>query len=177
MLRNIFVGLAAAIVVVLALGFVLPDKAHVERKTLINAPPEAIYAIASDLNQQDRWSPWQEYDPAMESVVTGQGVGQKLTWTSKKTGDGSQTITALEPPSRIVTHLDFGDMGVAEATMMITPSGAGSEVVWSFDCNMRKGVPLWMQPLSTYMGFFMDGMLGKDYDRGLEKLKAAAEAN
>jgi uncharacterized protein YndB with AHSA1/START domain len=176
MLRNLFIGLAAAIVIILALGFILPDKAHVERSAVIEAPPEAIYAIASDLNQQDKWSPWLEHDPATQSVVTGEGVGQTMTWTSKKMGNGSQTITALEPPTRIVSHLDFGDMGLAEATMTITPSGAGSAVTWTLDSNMREGVPLWMKPLSTYLGFFMDGMVGKDYERGLEKLKAAAEA-
>lgn len=176
MLGKLIGGLAALIVILIALGFVLPDKAHVEREIVINAPPEEVYALAADLNQQERWSPWRAYDPAMESVVTGEGVGQKMTWTSEKMGDGSQEITALEPPSRIDTHLEFGGKGVADAAMTLTPVAEGTRVVWTFDANMREGVPLWMQPMSTYMGFFMDGMLGKDYETGLANLKREAEA-
>ena len=41
---------------------------------------------------------------------------------------------------------------------------------------MREGVPVYMQPISTYMGFFMDAMVGKDYEKGLANLKRAAEA-
>lgn len=176
MLKKLLLGLAGLVVIVVALGFVLPDKSHVERSVVINAPQEKVFALVADLNESSKWAPWGEYDPAMESVITGTGVGQKQSWTSKKVGNGSQEIAALSPPSRVDYKLDFDGNGVGTAAMVLDPAAEGVRVTWSFDTNMRKGVPVYMQPFSTYMGFFMDGMLGKDYEKGLANLKRVAEA-
>ena len=176
-MKKMLIGLAGFVVVLIALGFVLPDKAHVERSIMVNAPPEKVYALVADLNRADEWQPWNAMDPAMTQEIVGAGVGQKQTWKSKKLGDGSQEIVSLNPPTRVDYALDFGDMGVATAAMQLEPSGQGTSVVWSLDTNMRKGVPIFMQPISTYMGFFMDGMLGKDYEAGLANLKRVAEAS
>lgn len=176
MLKKILLGVAGLLVVLVALGFVLPDKVHAERSIVVDAPPETVYALVADLNESGKWSPWAEMDPSTEMVVTGAGVGQKQTWSSKKLGDGSQTITALEPPRRVDFALDFGGNGVATAAMTLEPVAEGTKVVWSFESEMRKGVPVYMAPLSTYMGYFMDGMVGKDYEKGLANLKRVAEA-
>jgi uncharacterized protein YndB with AHSA1/START domain len=179
MLKKIIGSVIAVIVIIFGLGFVLPDKAHVEREVVINAPPEKVFALVSDFNQWNRWSPWADLDPNAAYEITGSGVGHRMVWTSKdpNVGDGAQTVTAVEPPSRLVTHLEFGDMGKADATFTLTPDGERTKVVWSLDTKMRDGVPFLMQPMATYMGFFMDGMVGADYEKGLARLKAAAEAS
>lgn len=177
MLKKILVGIIGLIVVLAALGFALPDKTHIERQTVINASPETVFALVSDFNQWSKWSPWDDYDPDMINTVTGSGVGQKMSWQSKKTGNGSQAITALDPPSRMTTHLEFDGMGVADAVIALEPVAEGTRVTWSFDSNARAGVALWMQPLATYMGLFMDQMLGPDYEKGLASLKKEAEAS
>jgi uncharacterized protein YndB with AHSA1/START domain len=177
MLKKIIGGVFAALVLIVGLGFVLPDKAHVERSVVINAPPEKVFALISDFNQWRRWSPWADLDPNTVYEISGSGVGHRMSWRSAdpNVGAGVQTVTAIETPSRLVTHLEFGDMGKADATMTLTPEGEATKVVWSLDSKMREGVPVWMQPMATYMGFFMDGMVGRDYEKGLAKLKAAAE--
>ena len=179
MLKKIIGVVIAAVIVIVGLGFVLPDKAHVERSVVINAPPEKVFALISDFSQWSRWSPWADLDPNAVYEISGSGVGHRMSWTSKNpnVGAGVQTVTAIEPPSRLVTHLEFGDMGKADATMTLTPEGAATKVVWSLDSRMREGVPVWMKPMATYMGFFMDGMVGRDYEKGLARLKAAAEAS
>ena len=175
MLGKILGGLAALIIIIIALGFVLPDKVHVERDVVINAPQEEVFALAADLEQQQKWSAWSEKDPDMKATITGEGLGQKSVWESEKSGSGSQEITAYDPPSRVASHLDFGDMGKADAEMTFEPAGEGTRVVWTFDTSMREGAPVYMKPMLTYMGFFMDGMLGPDYERGLANLKRMAE--
>lgn len=179
MFRKIIGIVVASLAGLVALGFILPDKAHVARSVVVNAPPEKVFALISDFNQWSRWSPWADLDPNTVYEISGSGVGHRMRWTSKdpNVGAGVQTVTAMEPPSRLVTHLEFGDMGNADATMTLTPEGEATKVVWSLDSKMRDGVPLWMKPMSTYMGFFMDGMVGADYEKGLAKLKAAAEAS
>ena len=177
MVKKTLIGLVGLGVVLLALGFVLPDKAHVERSIVINAPTEKVYALVSDLNESQKWEPWGAHDPAMTQEITGAGVGQKQVWKSKKMGDGSQEITSLNPPTHVDFALDFGEMGRATAAMQLQPVAEGTKVVWSMDTNVREGVPVYMQPVSTYMGFFMDGMVGKDFEKGLANLKQVAEAS
>lgn len=179
MLGKIFVFLVGAIAILVALGFVLPDKVHVEREIVINAPQDEVFALIDDFNDWDQWSPWAAIDPDAEYELTGEGIGQKMTWRSEhpKVGNGSQTITELRAPDRLITALEFDGMGVATATFTLSPAdGGGTKVNWALDTNMREGVPLMMQPVGPYMGFFMDGMVGKDYEQGLANLKEVAEA-
>lgn len=180
MIKNILLGLAGLIVIVVLLGFFLPDRVHLERETTINAPPEEVYALISDFEQWDRWSPWAKLDPDADYTLTGSGVGQRMEWKSDHpdVGNGSQEITAMSPPESLTTHLDFGDMGQADAIFTLSPAGEdATNVVWSFDTNMREGVPIYMQPMSTYFGFMMDGILGPQYEEGLANLKREAESN
>lgn len=178
MIGKILGGLAAFIIIVVALGFILPDKAQIEREIVINAPQEEVFELVSDFGAWETWSPWANIDPNAEYSLSGEGVGQKMTWKSDhpEVGSGSQEITAMEAPNRLVTHLDFGAMGQADATFSLSPAeGGATKVVWAFESNMRKGVPMHMQPMSTYMGFFMDGFLGPAYEEGLANLKQVAE--
>lgn len=177
MLGRILGGLAALIALVIALGFVLPDKVKVERTTLINAPRETVFALAGDFNRWNEWSPWADLDPNTKYSITGSGVGQTMQWSSDnpKVGSGSQEMTEYEPPARFVTKLHFGDMGGGVATMTFAEENGATRVAWTMDTHMREGVPMMMRPMATYMGFFMDGMVGKDYEKGLAKLKTASE--
>ena len=169
--------LLVVILTVIVLGFLLPDKVHVERDTVIDAPADVVFGLISDFGEWECWSPWARIDPDAEYIYSGEGVGQKMVWKSdhQEVGSGSQEITALSPPSRMVTKLDFGDMGRGEATFTITPEGQSSKVVWALDTNMREGVPALRQPMATYMGFFMDKFMDKPYTEGLANLKAEAE--
>lgn len=179
-MKNILGGLAAIIVIVIALGFVLPDNVTLERETTINAPQEEVFALVSDFNEWNRWSPWATIDPNAEYTLTGDGVGQRMSWKSDHpdVGNGTQVISAMSAPHNVTTDLDFGDMGQAQATFKLSPAiDDATKVVWTFETNMRKGVPLYMQPMSTYMGFFMEKFLGPAYEEGLANLKREAEAS
>ncbi|MEL6853938.1 MAG: SRPBCC family protein [Cyanobacteria bacterium J06607_13] len=187
-IRKSIVVLLALITVTLLGGFLLPSQVHVERQALINASPEKIFTNVSDLSQWESWSPWANIDPDAEFKVKGKGVGQLMTWASDnpEVGSGSQQVTELSAPNKVKTHLDFGDMGVADATFTIAPAATstGNEsqgnktlVTWSLDTDVREGVPLLGQPLSTYFGFFMDSMVGEMYEAGLANLKSVVEGS
>jgi hypothetical protein len=167
------------LVLVVAGGFLLPSTVHVERDILIQAEPSQVFPLVSDLNAWDAWSPWAQRDPDATMEITGSGVGQTMTWASEnpQVGSGTQEIVALSPDRVLKTHLDFGAQGLADAAFQLFPEGDQTRVVWSLDTDMRAGVPLWQQPLSTYLGFAMDSMIGQDYEAGLQKLKTVAEGN
>lgn len=178
MFLKVIGGLVTAVLIAFVAGFVLPSQIHVERSLLISAPPTEIFPLVGDLNQWDAWSPWATMDPDAEMTISGNGVGQVMEWHSEdpQVGDGTQEITGLDSPNYISSHLDFGDQGMADAKIQLTPQDNGTLVSWSLDSDMRAGVPTLMQPISTYFGFMMDSMIGKEYEKGLSNLKALAES-
>ncbi|GJL95185.1 MAG: polyketide cyclase [Hyphococcus sp.] len=175
---TIILIIAIVVVAFVLFAFFWPDKVHVERETIINAAPDAVFAHISDFNKWDAWSPWAKLDPNAKYTMTGSGVGQRMEWESEKrdVGSGSQEIIVLDTPNKMVTKLDFGSMGGGMATFDVKPSGNGTKVVWALDTNMREGVPLHMKPMATIFSFMMDGMLGKQYEQGLADLKTVVEA-
>ena len=177
LLKKSLLGLFAIVAMVVLGGYILPSQVHVERQAVINASPDRIFAEVSNFNNWNHWSPWAEMDPNGTVTITGKGEAQVMSWSSDnpEVGSGTQTITQLDRPQLMATHLDFGDMGESEATFTLKPTGDGTLVTWSLDTDMRKGIPVLDQPLSTYFGFFMDSMVGEQYEAGLANLKAVVE--
>lgn len=171
-------GVVTAVLIAFVAGFVLPSQIHVERSLLISAPSTEIFPLVSDFNQWEAWSPWAKIDPDAEMIIKGSGVGQMMEWHSEdpEVGNGSQEVMAIDSPDYISTHLDFGDQGMADAMIQLTPQDNGTLVSWSLDSDMRAGVPPLMQPISTYFGFLMDKMVGQEYENGLNNLKALVES-
>lgn len=160
------------------LGFLLPDKVHVSRATVINAPAEEVFALIGDFHQWDAWSPWAKMDPNAKFEITGAGLGQRMAWKSdnREVGSGAQEIIELTAPSKMKTALNFGDMGRAHASFTLeAQSDTATRVTWALDTNMREGVPVLRQPMATFMGFFMDQFMDKPYTQGLANLKSLAE--
>jgi carbon monoxide dehydrogenase subunit G len=146
----------------------------VARSTVINAPPEKIFAVVSDLQQTKDWSPWFELDPQVKVTFEGEGavVGQKMSWSSQhpNVGTGSQQIVGLVENKQVVAALDFGEMGQATATVDLVPEGTGTRVDWTLNVPLRNIIERWF-------GLIMDRMAGPDFEKGLANLKAYVEAN
>ena len=174
MLRNILLGLFLFVVLVLAIGFVLPDKAHVERSIKIKAPASQIYALVDGFHSFAKWSPWQDKDPAMTVKTSGPafGVGARYEWSgNKQVGSGTQEIVAETPYTQVKTRLTFGGFdGSSLAVFNLEPMQDGVRVTWSLD------VPLGANPIGHLFGPLMKKQIGPDYELGLSRLKTVAEA-
>jgi uncharacterized protein YndB with AHSA1/START domain len=174
MLRRIVLILAAVVVVLVAIGYLLPQRVAVARTIDIAAPPAVVFPLVADLREAGRWSPWTGIDPNIRLTFSGPeiGVGQTMNWSSNdaRVGSGSQTVTEYEPESRVATALDFGPQGRAVATTTIEAAGEGSRVTWGFETDLG------MNPVARYFGLALEGMIAPDYERGLLKLKEVAEA-
>lgn len=170
----LFYAVLALFLVFVAGGFVLPDKAHVSRSTVINAPPEKIFPVVSDLRRAKDWSPWFALDPQMTVTYEGDapGVGQKMSWSSQNpnVGIGSQQTTGYVENQQVVTALDFGEMGQATASIKLEPEGTATKVTWDFDTTLRNIIERWF-------GLMFDRWIGADYEKGLANLKTHVEAN
>jgi len=163
--------LLALVVVVVGIGSFLPKDFAVERSIEIGASPEVVFDEVNSLRTWDAWSPWLARDPSIVNSYSGPevGVGATVAWTSEKSGDGKQTITVSERPTRIETALDFGDMGQPNAYWTFEPSGEGVQVTWGLTGSTSG-------PLGGYFARMMDGWVGADYEDGLARLKEVVEA-
>jgi hypothetical protein len=174
LLRIVFFAVAALVGLILVVGLFLPTTAHVERSIVTGASPDTVYGIVSGFRRFNEWSPWFDLDPQAQYTYTGpeSGVGATMAWASdpSKAGSGTQEIVAVEPGRSVTTRLDFGPQGQATAQMTIEPDGAGSRVTWAFDTSFEGDF------LGRYFGLFFDRWIGADYEKGLARLKAIAEA-
>lgn len=147
----------------------------VQRSVLIQAPPEKIYPYLNDFHQWSSWSPWEKMDPAMQKTYTGpeSGRGAGYAWQgNSKVGQGTMEITDSAPGNHVTIKLDlikpFENHNIAEFTLEPQDNDA-TRVKWT------------MQTQSSYMakliGVFvnMDKVVGTDFERGLENLKAVSE--
>ncbi|MCB1488873.1 MAG: SRPBCC family protein [Bauldia sp.] len=168
------IGLAALIVLALAGGFLMPRHRVVSRSTEIAAPPSDVFPLVGDLRQFNEWSPWFERDPQATYTFTGptDGVGQTFHWMSETpdVGSGSMTITAIEPGEEVAIAVEFADQGTAETSLAVAAKGAGSVVTWDFSTDLG------LNPIARYFGASIDEAVGADFEHGLAKLKALAEA-
>ncbi|MGB6353093.1 MAG: SRPBCC family protein [Steroidobacteraceae bacterium] len=172
MLKKILISLVALLVVLAVVGLLLPRNIRVERSVSIARPASLIYATVDSFQLFPLWSPWQSLDPNMHQSTQGarDGVGAKLIWSGNdKVGSGTQLITASVPNRSVASDIDFGKMGVAKSTILLNPQGSSTEVTWTLDVDMGAS------PIGHYFGLMMDRMIGKDYEKGLSKLKTLVE--
>jgi effector-binding domain-containing protein len=173
MIKKILAGLVAVLVVLAVVGLILPRHVEVKRSVTIDRPASLVYAAVNSFVLFHKWSPWQDLDPNMSQTTEGprDGVGAKLLWKGNdKVGSGTQLITASTADRSVASDLDFGDMGAAKSLMTLTPDGKATRVTWTVDVDMGAN------PIGHYIGLTMDGMLGKDFASGLNKLKTLVES-
>jgi uncharacterized protein YndB with AHSA1/START domain len=168
-----------AVVVLAVLGIVVtasmqPEAYHIERSVVIAAPPAKVYGFIADFNNYGAWSPWESLDPSMKKTVTGAPgtVGSTYAWEGNdKVGAGTMTFTEVKPDERLVIALDFlrpfPSKGVT--TWTTAADGAGTKMTWAMD---GRNEAIFQKVFGM---FFMESMLGKSFDEGLAKLKAATE--
>jgi uncharacterized protein YndB with AHSA1/START domain len=175
MLAYILVGLAAVVVLFLIIVAMRPGAFRIERSTVINAPPAAVFPHVNEFRKWEAWSPWQHRDPAMKQTYAGPpaGAGAITTWAGNRdVGEGRMTITESRPNELIRIKLEFLKPFKATNTTEFTfkPGANGTTVVWAMSGTnnfLSKAFCLFMN---------MDRMVGGDFEKGLAGMKAVAEA-
>jgi len=152
----------------------MPASFTVKRSLDMRAPADRLFPHVADFNAWSAWSPYEKRDPAMKRRFSGNpsGVGAVYEWDgNRNVGQGRMEILESTPPSKVRIDLQFMKPfkahNVAEFTF--DPHGQSTTVTWAM-----HGPKTFM---SRVMGLFidMDKMIGKDFDAGLQNLKAIAE--
>ncbi len=153
-------------------GFLLPSAFRVERSVVIKAPPEAVFAPIADLKRWKEWGVWQQRDPLMELSYSASstGVGATSSWRSKSQGNGGAKITQVDASKKFVFELSFeGFDRPSLGTYLLEPAEGGTRVRWIMEGDVGAN------PISRWFAFFMDRLVGSDFEAGLANLKKNVE--
>jgi len=151
------------------------DSYTVQRATTIEAPPSRVYEQIVNFRNWTSWSPWEDVDPNLQRRYSGatEGVGAAYEWSgNRKAGQGRMEIVDAAEPSRVQIDLRFEKPFKArnDTQFSIEQAGSGSRVTWTMTGHKTL--------MTRVMGLFtsMDKMIGPDFEKGLARLKATAEA-
>jgi Polyketide cyclase / dehydrase and lipid transport len=151
------------------------DTYTVERSTTVAAEPQRVYEQLIDFHKWMSWSPWEDLDPEQQRTYGGpeSGPGATYAWSgNRKVGRGTMKILEATAPSDVRVAVNFEKPFKSENTSIfaLRSDGPGTHVTWTM-----------IGPQSTVtklMGMFtnMDKMIGKDFEKGLARLKAVVES-
>lgn len=151
------------------------DTYLVERAVSVGAPAERVYEQIVNFHNWTTWSPWEDVDPDLERTYTGaeSGTGAVYAWSgNRKAGRGRMEIVHTEKPTAVHIDLVFEKPWKArnDTRFHIEPRPEGCRVTWSMTGQKTL--------MSRVMGVFvsMDRLVGGDFEKGLARLKATAEA-
>ncbi len=172
MLRRLFAVLLALVILLVVIGFMLPASVTVERDRAFDHPPEVLYEVVSDLRHFVQWSPWLDGAAPDTYRLEGaaSGVGATLVWREGADAGASRMwITAVEASRRVEYELEFGD-NEADGWFRIDSDGIGYRVHWGL--SMEFGT---FDLVGRYVGLMLPGLVGREYDNGLQRLEEYLE--
>ena len=148
---------------------------EVARSASIAADQGRVHGLIDDFHRWTEWSPWEDLDPGLSRTYSGpaSGVGAHYAWKgNRKAGEGWMEITGSSP-ERVEIELSFMKpmRSTQQVEFVITPTSAGSDVTWRIS-GRHEG--LVMTLFSKVVS--MDKLVGRDFEKGLTRLKAVAEA-
>lgn len=173
--------LAAAFLIT---GILLPGTVEVTRTVEIDAPPETVFPLVSNLEAWTEWTPWGEVDSRLEGPA--EGPGARRVWDDPALGSGSLTILDARPPASLgaqrpaspdasaLASVDYlvevEDAALRfEGTISIGASGPGTIVSWT------ERADLGWNPILGWTALTLDESQGRQLDESLERLRQLAE--
>ncbi len=170
-------GIVVALAVLMGgVGMWLSPTYSVSRSVVVNTAPDRVYALVDNPRRWKDWSAWHERDPNMAVIYLGaergveRGPGAGWTWKSGTEGAGSLRFTSAETGRRLSYDLVLDNFGTtSQGEFRFAAAGLGTKVSWVMNGKLGDN------PYLRWMGLFSNGLIGKDFDQGLARLKALAE--
>ena len=153
---------------ILACAF-MPSKFEVSRDIEINGNPLIVFNQVNDFHNWNNWEPWAEMDTTIINnygdITSGEGAYRE--WTAEKAGNGNMKITNSKLLEQIDFEISLSDWSTFYGQFIFEPTEAGVKVSWT-----DKGdLPF----LARGCGPIFDAMMGADFEKGLNNLKAYCE--
>lgn len=176
MLRKVFLGLAAILVVLVIVIATRPADFRISRKAVLAAPQATVFAQVNDMHRWQEWSPWAKLDPNCKITYSGPaaGKGAAFAWAgTNEVGEGKMTIVESQPSELVRFRLEFIKPFAATnvSEFVFAPKGTDqTEVTWTMSGQngfLGKAISLFMD---------CDKMLGPQFEKGLAQLETVAKA-
>jgi hypothetical protein len=174
--KRILVWLGILLALVIAAGFALPTDFAVERRLVINAPPNIINAYLESPKRWKDWSAWNpRLDPTLVYTYSGPERGQdaKHAWTSENSGNGWMKITRSSPKTGINYRVQMeGQAHLYRGNILLQrpPEGqSGTLVSWTMLGSTEGNF------FMRYLALKFDEWMGADFEIGLQQLQILAE--
>ena len=129
MVKNMALGIAALIALLLAWAATRPNTFRVERGIAVNVPAAKIFPLLNDFHQFASWSPWQKLDPAMNVTHSGAAAGPRAVYQwegNKKVGSGRMEVLEQVPITSVTVKLDFLELFEGHNTPQYTLKTEGA---------------------------------------------------
>ena len=165
------------IILIIGLFFIIPlfldTEYNLKRTILVDAEKESVKNYMGNFNNFQEWSPWAEMDEQMEVEVSGESgtVGSKYEWEGNEdVGEGVMTITDVSEDT-VKIQLVFEEPFESESPTYYAfkEVDGKTEVTWYMEGEMSY--PWNIVTLFTSM----EDAVGKDFEKGLEKMKVRVE--
>jgi hypothetical protein len=156
-------------------AFLLPNTLEVTRTETVERPRAAVFAMVNDLKIAKEWSPYYARDPDADYAFSGDpGAGQTMRWVSdvREVGSGRMSIVSSSHNEEVQSILEMGERATLNADMVLRPVEGGTAVVWTVTAECGAG---WINVPCRYMNLILRGMVEKELDSGLDRLKTLAE--
>lgn len=174
-LRPILLVLGVLLAILLVLSLLAPKDLATERSVLIHAPRAVVYDQVRHFKNFENWSPWANLDSNIITRIEGNDgeVGAKYSWKGNMVGTGSEEIVSLKTDEAVNIRLTFLEpfASTGDAYIYLSDADGDTRATWGFKSKMSM-------PFNV-MGLFFDlsAPIGKDYETGLNNLKAVCEAS
>ena len=172
-LKIVSVIIVLLAIIVIGGSFLLPKNAKVERSVMIGVADSTAYNYISDFSKFNEWSPWYEMEPSAKTNYQGKAgeIGTTYFWDGEELGKGNFRIVSVEPNKAIYQKLTFIKPfeEVADNNFLFEKVADSTKVTWVYQ-QENIGV------LDKWMALGLDKMLGKDWERGLSKIKTNLES-
>jgi len=175
-LKIVLIGIIGLVVLLLIVALFAKKEYGVIREVTINKPKSEVFDYVKLLKNQENFSVWANRDPQMKKDYRGTDgtAGFVSMWDSKMkdVGKGEQEITKIADGERIEYELRFIEpfASTSSAYMVFeSVSETQTKVKWGFTGKMKYPTNLLLLTMN------MEGMIGKDFQDGLNKLKSILE--
>jgi len=167
------VALMLLLIVFIILAMVQPKDLIIERSIIVKAPQQAVYNQIQYFKNWPNWSPWHAKEPTMQLSYTGiDGTkGSSYKWLGDEMGEGEMKNTnATYKQLDYSLHFIEPWEGFADGYISAQDQSNGTtKVTWHM---VNHG----SFPLNA-LNYFMEKIIGNDFEDGLELLKDYAESH
>lgn len=173
-LKILFVFILIVVALLLVVAAFVPKNYQVQRSVIMDANPCQIFPEAQYFQNFVKWDPWSRQDTAIQQTFEGEpgAEGSKYSWESEEVGSGYMERIASTKDYEIQNKIVFTSprSGSSDGFMRFEKDSAANKTLVTWGFSGKSDYP-W-----NIVNLFLDGMVGKDFEAGLQNLKEIVES-